>query len=856
MKARLSFTLLIAFIAMSMQAQIPQGFNYQAVARDAAGLPVASASLQVRLTILSDTLTNVIVWEELHNPVQTNPNGVFSLVAGAGVRQIASQVTTFGDIDWGVPALYLRTSVYYLNQWRPMGTSRLWSVPYAMTAGDLSGSVKRLEVTGEASVNDDALFEVKNKNGQTVFAVYNEGVRVNVGSGDTKASKGGFAIGSFDENKAVRDYFVVNSDCVRVYIDNTPAKASKGGFAIGSFDESKLSVQEYLRVTRDSTRVYVNPEASKGASKGGFAVGGFSPAKGGDNNYLDMTPENYFIGQGAGKYNIDGLFNAYIGTQAGYMNVNGHYNIILGREAGWSNTASSNIFVGDLTGRANTTGAQNVMIGDWAGYNNTIGQQNVFLGAQSGWWNISGSYNNFMGFDAGYQNTTGSYNSYIGYQAGYNNKSGQRNTYIGYKTGYSGVNASASNNIFIGDSAGYSNTTGNDNIAIGNGAGSSILDGVYNIMIGSDAGTMNASGNYNTIMGYKAGEKNTSNFGTMVGYLAGNQTTTGFSQTMFGYKAGANNTGNYNTFIGVEAGAYSGSGGNNTYVGLAAGDYAPGSDNVFLGRFAGYNESGSNKLIIATGYTGTDNLNNALIYGDFAAKQLKFNGNVGVNANPGTINLYSLDTKVSNDDPAVLGQHNVTANYGIGVKGLGGWYGVVGEASNAGGIGLRAGVFGSASGGAANYGIYGYAPIGASSYAGYFNGNVYATGTIAWTSDKTLKKNILPLSGSLQKVLGLQGVTYEWKSESELASVRTAKSLEGKETDNRTFNFPTGLQIGVIAQDVEKILPELVQTDGEGLKSVDYTKIIPLLIEAIKDQQKQIDELNTLVNALAGQGKK
>ncbi|MBM3420608.1 MAG: tail fiber domain-containing protein [Bacteroidetes bacterium] len=375
-------------------------------------------------------------------------------------------------------------------------------------------------------------------------------------------------------------------------------------------------------------------------------------------------------------------------------------------------------------------------------------------------------------------------------------------------------------------------------------------------MIGTDAGTRNASGNYNTILGYRAGEKTTSNYGTMVGYLAGNQTTTGFSQTMFGYMAGANNTGNYNTFIGVEAGAFSGSGGDNTYIGLAAGDYAQGSGNVFLGQFAGYNESGSNKLIISTGYTGADNLNNALIYGDFSAKQLKFNGNLGVNANPGTISLYALDTKVSNDDPAILGQHNISANYGVGVHGIGGWFGVIGEALNTGGIGFRAGVYGNASGGATNYGVYGSAPIGASSYAGYFNGNVYATGTVAWSSDKSLKKNISPLSGSLQKVLGLQGVTYEWKSETELSSVMSSKSNGGKETDNKTLNFPTGLQIGVIAQDVEKVLPELVHTDGEGLKSVDYTKIIPLLIEAIKDQQKQIDELKSQVNSLAGQVKK
>ncbi|HUU99750.1 MAG TPA: hypothetical protein VMW32_02195, partial [Bacteroidales bacterium] len=52
--------------------QIPQGFNYQAVAHNSAGAPVMSTTIQVRVGILSDTLTPVVVWEELHSTVKTN----------------------------------------------------------------------------------------------------------------------------------------------------------------------------------------------------------------------------------------------------------------------------------------------------------------------------------------------------------------------------------------------------------------------------------------------------------------------------------------------------------------------------------------------------------------------------------------------------------------------------------------------------------------------------------------------------------------------------------------------------------------------------------------------------------------
>ena len=56
-------------------------------------------------------------------------------------------------------------------------------------------------------------------------------------------------------------------------------------------------------------------------------------------------------------------------------------------------------------------------------------------------------------------------------------------------------------------------------------------------------------------------------------------------------------------------------------------------------------------------------------------------------------------------------------------------------------------------------------------------------------------------------------------------------------------------KLGFIAQEVEKIIPELVKTDSEGMKSVDYISVIPVLVEALKNQQKQIDELKALLHA-------
>lgn len=90
-------------------------------------------------------------------------------------------------------------------------------------------------------------------------------------------------------------------------------------------------------------------------------------------------------------------------------------------------------------------------------------------------------------------------------------------------------------------------------------------------------------------------------------------------------------------------------------------------------------------------------------------------------------------------------------------------------------------------------------------------------------SDKTLKKNIKEYQGGLGAILKLNPVTYEWK--------------KGRE----------GVEIGLIAQEVEEVVPQVVreqQRMDEGIyKTVDYEKLVAVLIDAVQDQQKQIDEL-------------
>jgi uncharacterized protein (TIGR02145 family) len=334
MKTKILLSSILTFVFCLLSSQVPKGFTYQAIARDASDHSIANTSLPVTITIQSDSLGGIIYWEELHSAITTNSLGLFTLIIGKGARQASSTVGSFGDINWSGTPKFIKTQIFYHSALMNMGTSRLWSVPYSMVAQDISGPIDKLEVKGKTELSDEALFEVKNKKGQTVFAVYNDGVRVYVNDTLTKGTtkggfaiggfgtekspgheylrvtpdsirayitnstkvttKGGFAIGGFDQVKGTsQNYWVVNPDSIRGYIDTNPLKgATKGGFAIGGFGTDKTGGQEYLRVTPDSTRIYVNKGLTKGTTKGGFAIGGFDQVKSGSEEYLRVTSDS------------------------------------------------------------------------------------------------------------------------------------------------------------------------------------------------------------------------------------------------------------------------------------------------------------------------------------------------------------------------------------------------------------------------------------------------------------------------------------------------------------------------------------------------------------------------------------
>ena len=368
------------------------------------------------------------------------------------------------------------------------------------------------------------------------------------------------------------------------------------------------------------------------------------------------------------------------------------------------------------------------------------------------------------------------------------------NTYYGLSAGAS---SSGGQNSFFGASAGRNNTM-SGSTAIGYLAGRD--NAAENLIaIGYYAGYLN-EGAENTFIGTSSGNHNTTGHdNTFVGRLSGRSNVTDSYNTFVGSSSGYSNTGSYNTFVGYHAG-YNTSGGYNAFFGAEAGnDNTTGDYNVFMGRSAGQsNTSGDANTFL--GYrAGYQN--------DTACCNLFLGRSAGQTHTTGSYNTFVGH---------YAGYNNTT--------GIGNVF-----------IGRSAGYYETGDNKLYIHNSNSSEPL----VLGDFNartvvihGAFRATASYS-TSDRRWKQNISPLESSLEKVSSLQGVTYEWK--------RDAFPEAG---------FEKGKHIGLVAQDVEKALPELVSEDEDGYKGVSYTKLTAVLVEAIKELKTQNERQQVEINRL------
>jgi len=389
---------------------------------------------------------------------------------------------------------------------------------------------------------------------------------------------------------------------------------------------------------------------------------------------------------------------------------------------------------------------------------------------------------------------------FAGRGAGNTTMTGGWNTGVGRAS--LGVNTSGGFNSGIGSLTLMNNSTGSGNTAVGYSAMYNNIGGFSNTAIGISALDSNLTGSYNTAVGGTTLEKNTGGYGnTAIGFYAGTTSTA----------ANANTTGSNNTFIGY----YSGPGTatqltNATAIGANA--LVGASDSLVLG-------APGVKVGIGTA-TPTEKLDvvgNVKISGTLTPGSISSTGDLRMN----DMNIY---LRTGSD-----------TNHGLG------WYGsgkvFTGAESIDGPVlyGYTGGALGSTAGGqktlmkwhwSDGFDFYGYVRVHTLS-GGSTSACLDAFNTISTcSSDARMKKDITTLSEKmdvLEALAKLRGVMFTWDR-----------------TNDKAARMGNGRDMGMIAQEVEGVFPEVVHTDNDGYKSLDYPKLVAFLVEVNKAQQAQL----------------
>jgi trimeric autotransporter adhesin len=529
-------------------------------------------------------------------------------------------------------------------------------------------------------------------------------------------------------------------------------------------------------------------------SSGNIGIGTTSP-----NNLLQVFDLITFntskfrtqIGHQAGKYDL-GSFNTWIGFQAGSTD----------NATGKTAAASSNTAVGYLALRANTTG------------NNNSAQGSIALG-----FNTTGSHNSAQGSAALMANTTGGYNAVVGSSALSNNDTGNHNTAIGYSAGQ----------VIAG---GQARSTGDYGLYLGSGARANANGTTNEIVIGAGA---IGQGSHTAVYGNASIAKHIFTNGNVgIGTtdtsaarltLADHTTATGgirfrSAATVVALYSRASNV--LKTDASFEAASYKvdttdvidtsrriiASNGTITAPSVRSSSYTTTGLSWVAGPSLVFITNATEKMRINTsGNVGIGTTN--------PASRLDVTGNLVVTSGV-TLNILSgTGSRMVVADPAgSLSTQAIPAlpsgSSGQTLRYNGGWTSDSLLYNNGTTIGINT-------------------TTPSASYKLDVTGDGRFTVSVTspnfyYSSDRNLKKNIKPLNDSLAKIIQLQGVSFDWKN-------------DGK----------TGL--GLIAQDVALVFPELV-TSSDGSLSVQYANLVAPLIEAVKTQQLEIERLTERLESL------
>jgi len=520
---------------------------------------------------------------------------------------------------------------------------------------------------------------------------------------------------------------------------------------------------------------------------------------------------NTALGQGVMNGNTTGGSNTAIGGQALYSNTTASNNTAVGYQAGYSNTSGIyNTYLGGLSGYTNSTASGSVFIGYRTGYNNannwntgvgagypsiylaalesnTTGTNNTAMGVASLGTNTTGSQNTAIGLQALQANTTASYNTAVGYQAGYSNTTGSSNVAMGIQALQ--ANTTASNNTAVGYQAGYSNTTGGTITFVGYQAGYGNTTGTDNCAFGRNASQLNSTGAANCSFGNYSLYNNTGSNNSAYGYQSLNANTSGANNSALGYQAGYSQTSaTYNTFIGSTAGYSVTTGNSNTFIGAQSAG----------GVGAGYSMTTGSKNTIIGGYTG----------------------------NQGGLDIRTASNFIvlSDGDGNPRGVFDGSGNFLVGTTNT-----APGSGNTATGCVLNGslglGYFSRSTDASFIMNTNADGPISRIYRSGTQVGSISVTTTTTaynTSSDQRLKENIQDADSASSLIDSLQVRKFDWKSDG------------------------SHQRYGFVAQELVTVAPEAVfqPTDTEEMMSVDYSKLVPMMLKEIQSLRARLKAAN------------
>ena len=312
MKKLILANLFVIIFIIQALAQAPESFKYQAVIRNSAGEAIINQDIGFRMSIIETSETGNAIYSETFTKT-TNSFGLVSINIGEGSDNIGN----FDIIDWGNDSFYLKVEIDESGgtSYTVLGVSKLGSVPYSLYAKNVENAndadADPLNEIQVLNFSNDTLYlsnggqvymggygnlwathgnDIYNTNSKNVGVGLEDPMGKFVIQGDTAVSD---TLPLFEvKNKDGITVFAVYDGGVRVYVNDDPAMANnnKSGFAIGGYRLDKSLTNEYMRVTPDSVRIYIKEESTNKANnnKGGFAIGGYRLDKTTPDNYMNI----------------------------------------------------------------------------------------------------------------------------------------------------------------------------------------------------------------------------------------------------------------------------------------------------------------------------------------------------------------------------------------------------------------------------------------------------------------------------------------------------------------------------------------------------------------------------------------